>query len=122
MRPANVVLTSGVGGISYAVQGFISMTVAVPVPDKLMKFRHIFVDSIVSKDVTSDLIIGLPSIKYFNLLPILQHHLDSQQCCQLCSHAGTHLLPVQQTSMVATILSHTYDNDHDADNPRNDIL
>ena len=52
MRPANVVLTSGVGGISYAVQGFISMTVSVPVPDKFMKFRHIFVDSIVSKDVT----------------------------------------------------------------------
>ena len=82
MRPANVVLTSGVGGISYAVQGFTSMTVAVPVPDKFMKFRHIFVDSIVCKDVTSDLIIGLPSIKYFNLLPILQHHIDSQHCCQ----------------------------------------
>jgi hypothetical protein len=62
MRPADVVLTSGVSGISYAVQGFISMTVAVPVPDKFMKFRHIFVDSIVSKDAISDLIIGLPSI------------------------------------------------------------
>ena len=112
MRPANVVLTSGVGGISYAVQGFISMTVAVPIPEKLMKFRHIFVDSIVSKDVTSDLIIGLPSIKYFDLLPILQHHIDSQHCCQLWSHSGTHSLPVPHTSMVATILSPDDDDGH----------
>ena len=29
-RPANVVLTSSVGGMSYPVQGFISMTVAIP--------------------------------------------------------------------------------------------
>ena len=47
----NDVLTSGVGGISYAVQGFISMTVAIPVPEKSMKYRHIFVDSIVPQDV-----------------------------------------------------------------------
>ena len=42
LRPANFVPTIGVGGISYAVQGFISMTVAIPVPDKSMKYRHIF--------------------------------------------------------------------------------
>ena len=43
LRPANVVLTSGVGGISYPVKGFISMTVAIPVPDKLVKYCNIFV-------------------------------------------------------------------------------
>ena len=108
----NDVLTSGVGGISYAVQGFISMTVAIPVPEKSMKYRHIFVDSIVSQDVTSDLIIGLPSIKYFHLLPILQHHLASQHCCQLCTHSGTHSIPGTNTSMVMTIMSLLDDNGH----------
>ena len=31
-------------------------------------------------DVTTDLIIGLPSIKFFNLLPILKDHLDTMTC------------------------------------------
>ena len=93
LRPANVVLISGVGG-SYAVQGFISMTVALPAPDTSVKYRHIFEHSIVSKDVTSDLIIGLPSIKYFHFLPILQYHLASQNCCQLCTHSVTRSITV----------------------------
>ena len=99
------------------------MTVAIPVPDKFVKYRHIFVDSIVSHDVNSDLIIGLPFIKYFHLLPILQHHLASQHCCQLCTHSGTHSVTGPNTSMVATILSPLNDNGHiNMSAIRNDIL
>ena len=70
LRPANLVLTSGVGGVSYAVQGSINMTVALPIPHETVKYRHIFVDSIVCREVTSDLIIGLPSITYYRLLAL----------------------------------------------------
>ena len=34
------------------------------------------------EDVTTDLIIGLPSIKFFNL-PILQGYLDTKVCCEI---------------------------------------
>ena len=43
MRHANAVLTSGFGGVSCAVQGSISMTVALPIPDTSVKYRPIFV-------------------------------------------------------------------------------
>ena len=33
LRQANVVLTSGVGGVSYSAQASISMTVSLPIPD-----------------------------------------------------------------------------------------
>ena len=110
LRPANLVLTSGVGGVSYAVQGSITMTVALPIPDETVKYRHIFVDSIVWREVTSDLIISLPSITYYHLQPILQHHLASKSCCQLCAPSDTHSKMVPQSSMMATIM--TRDSDH----------
>ena len=34
----------------------------------------------------TDLIIGLPSIKHFNLLPILNDHISTIQCCEICSN------------------------------------
>ena len=56
LRPSNLMLTSGVDGRRYAVQGSITI-VAIPISHATVKYRHIFVDSIVCK---SDLIIGLP--------------------------------------------------------------
>ena len=44
--------------------------------------KHVFVRAIVCKDVSIDLIIGLPSIQYFDLLPVLQSHLHSIRCCE----------------------------------------
>ena len=39
-------------------------------------------------EVATDLIIGLPSIKYFNLLPILQDYLDTNVCCEILVAEG----------------------------------
>jgi hypothetical protein len=47
--------------------------------------KHVFQRAIVCKDVSIDLIIGLPSIQYFDLIPILQSHLKSIRCCEICS-------------------------------------
>ena len=41
---------------------------------------------LVCKDVTTDLIIGLPSIKHFDLLPILNDHITTIPCCEICSN------------------------------------
>ena len=39
--------------------------------------------------VTIDLIIGLPSIKFFNLLPVLKAHIDTMACCEICATTET---------------------------------
>ena len=41
---------------------------------------------LVCKDVTTDLIIGLPSIKHFDLLPILNDHITTIPCCKIFSN------------------------------------
>ena len=70
----NIVLTAGVGGTSYGVQGIMNLTITFPggqdLPDK-----HLFLRAILSGDVSLDLIIGLPSIKFYDLLPILNTHI-----------------------------------------------
>ena len=52
------------------------MTLGIP--------RQICLRALVCNDVTTDLIIGLPSIQFFNLLPILQSYLDTRVCCEIC--------------------------------------
>ena len=47
--------------------------------------RQICLRDLVCNDVTTDLMIGLPSTKFFDLLPILREHLDSIVCCEICS-------------------------------------
>ena len=47
--------------------------------------RQILLRALVSNDVTTELIIGLPSINYFNLLPIFKAHFDTMTCCEICS-------------------------------------
>jgi len=80
----NIVLTAGVGGTSYGVQGIMNLTITFPggqdLPDK-----HLFLRAIVSRDVSLDLIIGLPSIKFYDLLPILNTHIKTLDCCEICS-------------------------------------
>ena len=83
LRKAGVQLVSGVGGVTYGVEGMVdatvslkSMTLGIP--------RQICLRALVCNDVTTDLIIGLPSIQFFNLLPILQSYLDTRVCCEIC--------------------------------------
>jgi len=46
--------------------------------------KHIFLRAIVYTDVSIDLIIVLPSIKYFDLLPIRHSHIPHTLCCEIC--------------------------------------
>ena len=47
--------------------------------------RHIFLRAIVCRDVLTDLIIGLSSILYFDLLPFLQSHMSRHTSCEMCA-------------------------------------
>jgi len=38
----------------------------------------------VCDDVKKDIIIGLPSIKAYNLLPVLTQHTAGVPCCEIC--------------------------------------
>ena len=58
----DVALTSAVGGVSYAVQGIMTLMVALPINTLPSQYRHVWLRAIVCRDVNSDLIIGyLPS-------------------------------------------------------------
>ena len=46
--------------------------------------KQINLRALVCSDVTTDLIIGLPSIQFFNLLPILQSNLNTRVWCEIC--------------------------------------
>ena len=39
---------------------------------------------LVCDDVKIDIIIGLPSIKTFDLLPVLTQHISGLPCCEIC--------------------------------------
>jgi hypothetical protein len=39
---------------------------------------------LICDDVKIDIIIGLPSIKSFNLLPVLTQHIAGVSCCEIC--------------------------------------
>jgi hypothetical protein len=88
IRKESVTLTSGVGGRSYGVEGVMNVTVSLTYrvlgARKQMCFRVL-----VCKDVTTVLIIGIPSIKHFDLLPILNDHTTTIPCCEICSNVET---------------------------------
>ena len=50
--------------------------------------------AIVYRDATIDLIIGRPSIIYYNLLPLLQLHANKVTCCGICSTGDPYTTPV----------------------------
>jgi len=62
-----------------------NLTVTFQANNDMADAKHVFLRAIVCKDVSIDLIIGLPSIQYFDLIPILQSHLKSICCCEICS-------------------------------------
>ena len=70
MREASVSLTSGVGGRSYGVQGIMTVKISLT-SHELKKSKRMRLRVLVCDDVKVDIIIGLPSITAFNLLPVL---------------------------------------------------
>ena len=70
----DIILTAGVGGQSYGVQGIMNLTIMLTNNDEDQTLRHIFLRAIVCRDVVTDSIfdIDLPSIMYFDLLPFFK--------------------------------------------------
>ena len=67
MRAASVSLTSGVGGRSYGVQGIMTVKITL-MSHELIQPKRMRLRVLVCDDVKIDIIIGLPSIKTFDLL------------------------------------------------------
>ena len=48
---SDVALTSGVGGVSYAVQGIMTLMVTLPINTPSSQYRHVLLRAIVCRDV-----------------------------------------------------------------------
>ena len=83
MKAASVSLTSGVGGRSYGVQGIMTVKITL-MSHELKKPKRMRLRVLVCDDVKIDIIIGLPSIKAFDLLPVLTQHISGLPCCEIC--------------------------------------
>ena len=79
----DIVLTAGFGGRSYGVQSIMNLTISFTTGHD-MDAKPVFLRAIVCKNVTIDLIIGLPSIKYFDLLSMLTSHISNTSYCEIC--------------------------------------
>ena len=84
MRAASVSLTSGVGGRSYGVQGIMTLVKLSLMSHELKKSKRMRLRVLVCEDIKIDIIIGLTSIKAFNLLPVLTQHIAGVPCCEIC--------------------------------------
>ena len=75
-------LTAAVDGCSYGVQGITNLTISCTNGNE-MDAKHYFCVPLFVRAI--DLITGLPSIKYFDLLPILtSDNLSNTPCCRIC--------------------------------------
>ena len=83
MRVASLSLTSGVGGRLNRVQGIMTVNLSL-MSHELKKSQQMRLGVLVCDDVKIDIIIGLPSIKAFNLLPALTQHIEGVPCCEIC--------------------------------------
>ena len=86
---SDIILTAGVGGRSYSVQGIMNLTITLTNNETYFcsnqTQRHIFLRATVCRDVLTDLTIGLPSILYFDLLPFRQTHMPCHTSCEMCA-------------------------------------
>ena len=66
--------------------------------------HSIYIRALISSDIRTDLIIGLPTIKKFNLLNLLKSHLDTfEHMCEVCSDSDT---PAQILSSQSILINH----------------
>jgi len=110
----DVALTSGVGGVSYEVQGIMTLMVALPLNAPPSHYRHVWLRVLVCRDVTSDLIIGLLSIQFYDLLPLLNTHPATSVCCEICA-IRTHNTTRSARRTGTVTLGPTGENNHDDD-------
>jgi len=99
----NIVLTSGVGGQSYKVQGIMNLTITFTVDDKEELMRHLCLRAIVCREVTIDLIICF-LFMYYNLLPLLHKNLHENKvtCCEILSPNDDYTSPVAHIFITRT--------------------
>jgi len=61
-----------------------NVTVTLKNSEEEESLRHICLRAIVCREVKVDLIIGLPSILFNILLPLLTTHIAKNTCCEIC--------------------------------------
>ena len=102
IRQASRSLTSGVGGGIFEVNSQIDFDIRFLKPDGVEEVHCIYIRALISPDIQTDLIIGLPTIKKYNLLNLLQSHLDTiEHMCEVCADSDT---PTQTLSTTQSIL------------------
>ena len=72
-------------GVSYDVQSIMTLLVSLPINTHPSQYRHVWLRAIVCRDVKSDVIIGSPSIQFYDLMPILNTDLKTKVCCEICA-------------------------------------
>ena len=93
-------------GVIFDVNSFIDFDIRVFKPDGVEDVQCIYIRSLISPDIRTDLIIGLPTIKKYNLLNLVQSHLDTfEHLCKVCSdsHTPAHILSSTQSILIIHI-------------------
>ena len=87
-------LTSG-GGI-FEVNSSVDFDIRFFKPDIIAEIHGGYIIAQISPDIRTDLIIGLPTIRKYNLLNLPQSHLDTyEHLCKVCSESDTLTLCLQ---------------------------
>ena len=61
-----------------------TLMVALPIDVPPSQYIHVWLRALVCGDAKLDLIIGLPSIQFYDLLQLLNTHLATTICCEIC--------------------------------------
>jgi hypothetical protein len=98
-------LTAGLGGGNFATNSIVDFDVRFIKPKgSVDEVCSIYVRALISPDINTDLIIGLPTIQKYKLLTLLQTHLDSlPPLCEVCSDND---IPTRTLSPSETFLIH----------------
>jgi len=91
-----------------------TLMVALPLNAPPSHYRHVWLRVLVCRDVTSDLIIGLLSIQFYDLLPLLNTHPATSVCCEICA-IRTHNTTRSARRTGTVTLGPTGENNHDDD-------
>ena len=95
-------MTSGVNGGIFEVNSLIDFDIRFLKPDGVEEVHSIYIRALISPDIRTDLIIGLPTSLSYNLLNLLQSHFDTfEHMCEVCSDSDT---PAQILSSTQSIL------------------
>jgi hypothetical protein len=87
IKKAHRSLTAGLGGGNFETNCIVDFDIRFIKQNGISEKIHcIYIRALISPDIQSDLIIGLPTIQKYKLLTLLQSHLDSlPQLCEVCA-------------------------------------